>query len=308
MVCVVPMKFRWAFAAALLFCAATPRSHGDLFAWTYTTDLEEKGEFEFEQWLTARWGKEHGNYSVIDLREEVEYGLTDNFQIALYLNHRYTYANNDVPAENPTHPENRLLGVYKTGGEDVPASHNPTRPFDRYKVDSVSLEGIYRLLNPKERPVGLAVYFEPTIGDDERELEWKLILQENWLGDRFVWALNMNYDLEFEKAENGYEYDGIFQWFTGISYRLHRKWSAGLEFWNHHEFADATVHEHSAYFMGPTIHHAHEHWWATLGFVHQLPICQAFSHENKQFAAHDGYIFGDEHEKYYVRLRVGLEF
>src|SRR6266702_1189418 len=24
-----------------------------------------------------------------------------------------------------------------------------------------------------------------------------------------------------------------------------------LEFWNHHEFADATVHKHSAYFVGP---------------------------------------------------------
>ena len=28
----------------------------------------------------------------------------------------------------------------------------------------------------------------------------------------------------------------------------------------------------------------------------------------KEFAAHDGYIFGDEHEKYYVRLRVGFNF
>lgn len=64
-------------------------------------------------------------------------------------------------------------------------------------------------------------------------------------------------------------------------------WSAGLEFWNHHEFADAT---------------------ATLGFLRQLPIGQAFSHENKEFAVHNNYILGDEHEKYYVRLRVGFDF
>jgi len=73
-------------------------------------------------------------------------------------------------------------------------------------------------------------------------------------------------------------------------------WSAGLEFWNHHEFADATVHEHSAYFVGPTIHYEGQRWFATLGFLHQLPIGQAFSHENKEFVAHDGYILGDEHE------------
>jgi hypothetical protein len=51
-----------------------------------------------------------------------------------------------------------------------------------------------------------------------------------------------------------YETGGIFEWFTGISYRFGRNWSAGFEFWKHHEFADATVHEHSAYFVGPRIH------------------------------------------------------
>ena len=32
------------------------------------------------------------------------------------------------------------------------------------------------------------------------------------------------------------ELDGVFEWFTGASYRLARSCSAGLEFWNHHEF------------------------------------------------------------------------
>jgi len=309
MLCIVAMKFRSAFAVAVLFCASATRSPAAVFAWTYTTDVASKGEVEFEQWVTARSEKEHGNYNAIDFREEFEYGVTDNFQLALYLNHRYVYANSDVPAEDPAHPENRLPGRYKTGGEDVRGSHNPARPFDDYRFESVSFEGIYRLLSPYKDPIGLAMYFEPTIGDDEKELEWKVILQKNWFEDRLVWALNINYELEFEKAdEGGYERDGIFEWFTGVSYRFIRNWSAGLEFWNRHEFADATVHEHSAYFIGPTIHYGGERWWATLGFLHQLPIGQAFSHEDKEFAAHNGYIFGDEHEKYYVRLRVGFEF
>ena len=76
-------------------------------------------------------------------------------------------------------------------------------------------------------------------------MEWKILLQKNWLEDRLVWALNINYELEFEKEDEGeWERDGVFEWFTGISYRFIRNWSAGLEFWNHHEFADATVHEH----------------------------------------------------------------
>jgi hypothetical protein len=34
--------------------------------------------------------------SVLDFHEELEYGLTDDFQIALYLNHHYVDANDEV--------------------------------------------------------------------------------------------------------------------------------------------------------------------------------------------------------------------
>lgn len=63
-------------------------AHESIFAWTYTPDLTRKGDGEFEQWVTARWEKEHGSYCVIDFREEFEYRVTDNFQVALCLNHR----------------------------------------------------------------------------------------------------------------------------------------------------------------------------------------------------------------------------
>jgi hypothetical protein len=302
------MKFRLIFAAATLFGVSTAHGHEAIFSWTYTTDLTPKGHGEFEQWITMRWEKAHGTYSVIDFREEFEYGVTDNFQLAIYLNHHYVNANDDIPVADPARPKKLLPGRFETGGEDVHAGHNPETPFDSYHFESVSLEGIYRLLSPYKDPIGLALYFEPSVGDQETELEWKILLQKNWLEDRLVWALNVNYELEYEKAEDGYERDGMFEWFTGLSYRFVRNCSAGLEFWNHHEFADATVHEHSAYFLGPTIHYGGERWWATLGFLHQLPIGQAFSQDNKEFAAHDGYIFGDEHEKYYVRFRVGINF
>ena len=69
-------------------------------------------------------GKEHGIYNVFDFREEFEYGVTDNLQIALYLNHHYVNADDDVPAEDPKHPGRRLPGMYETG-EDVHAGHDP---------------------------------------------------------------------------------------------------------------------------------------------------------------------------------------
>ncbi len=308
MLCISAMNIRLTFAAALVCCASVAHAHEAIFSWTYTTDLTPQGHGEFEQWVTARWEKAHGTYQVFDFREEFEYGVTDNFQLALYLNHHYVDASNDIPVADPAHPKKLLPGRFETGGEDVHAGHDPATPFQSYHFSSVSLEGIYRLLSPYKDPLGLALYFEPSVGDQETELEWKVILQKNWLEDRLVWALNVNYELEYEKAEDGYERDSMFEWFTGLSYRFVRNWSAGLEFWNHHEFADATVHEHSAYFVGPTIHYGGERWWATLGFLHQLPIGEAFSQDNKQFAVHDGYIFGDEHEKYYLRLRFGINF
>ena len=205
---------------------------------------------------------------------------------------------------NPAHRKKVLPGVYETGD----AGHDPATPFGSYHFESVSFESIYRLLSPYKAPLPLALYFEPSLGDQETVLEWKILLQ-NWLEDRLVSALNINYELEFEKEEEGeWERDGVFEWFTGISYRFIRNWSAALEFWNHHEFADATVHEHSAYFIGPTIHYGGQRWWASIGFLRQLPTGQAFNQDNKEFAAHDGYIFGDEHEEYYVRLKVGFNF
>jgi hypothetical protein len=98
--------------------------------------------------MTARWEKEHGIYNVFDFREEFDYGVTDNLQIALYLNHHYVNADDDVPAEDPKHPGRRLPGVYETGGEDVHAGHDPSTPFDSYHFESVSFEAIYRVLKP----------------------------------------------------------------------------------------------------------------------------------------------------------------
>src|SRR2546421_1032259 len=77
------MKFRLALAVVLLFpfpshVPMKPSSHG-----LTRPILLPKRRWEFEQWVTSRWEKEHGTYSVLDFREELEYGLTDDFQIAL---------------------------------------------------------------------------------------------------------------------------------------------------------------------------------------------------------------------------------
>ena len=281
----------------------------ETFAWTYTTDLVPKGKMELEHKMTTRLGKEHGTYRAWDFREELEYGVTDRFQAALYFNHHYAKASNSVPSEDPNNPGRRLAETYETGGEDVHPGHDPAVPFSSYHFDSVSGEFIYRLLSPYKDPIGVALYMEPSVGSRDAELEWKLILHKTWLEDQWTWAFNANYALEFEREANDeWERDAAFEWLTGLAYRFMPRWSAGVEFWNHHEFAKATVHEHSAYFLGPTLHYGAKNWWVTVGFLHQLPLGQAFTADQKEFAKHDGYIFGEEHEKYYYRFKVGFDF
>ena len=61
------MKFRLTFVAAILLGISATHAHEAIFSWTYTTDLTPKGHGEFEQWITTRWEKEHGSYSVIGI-------------------------------------------------------------------------------------------------------------------------------------------------------------------------------------------------------------------------------------------------
>jgi len=80
-------------------------------------------------------------------------------------------------------PSKQTPGAYETGGEDVHDGHDPAIPFDSYHFESASLELIYRVLSPYKHPIGLALYFESAVGDQETELEFKLLLQKNWFED-----------------------------------------------------------------------------------------------------------------------------
>jgi hypothetical protein len=123
---------------------ATPAFAGSIFAWTYTTDLLPKGKWEIEHWTTARLQKENGTYNAVDFREEFEFGVTENFQAALYLNHHYVRANNNFPVEDPSNPGQRLPGQYETGGEDVHPGHDKSTPYQSQNFGSISTEFIYR--------------------------------------------------------------------------------------------------------------------------------------------------------------------
>jgi len=139
--------------------------------------------------------------------------------------------------------------------------------------------------NPLVDPIGLALYVEPTWGPRNKELEFKLILQKNFLDDRLIWATNFVTALENNKRGSSVEKATEVDFLTGLSYRFMNNWSAGLEARNHREFTGYGygVANHSAWFLGPNIHYATKSWWmahyasvhkkmATIGNEHSLII------------------------------------
>ena len=283
------------------------------FAWTYTTDVQPKGTWELEQWATVRVGKQGGKYRLGEYRTEIEYGVTDNFQVAYYLN---TYSVN-ASATNR---------AGETAGPYVPENIDKSQPYRRgLNYDSSSLEFIWRLMNPYTDAFGLALYYEPKFGPQRKEHEFKLLLQKNFLDDRLVLAGNIVTAYEWNRKTGDpaaaptdasfsprIERAAEVNYWLAASYRFRPKWFAGAEFWNHREFNCHTVYkrecaEHSAYFLGPTVHYAEKNWWVTISLLHQLPQGRCYNAEQCNVTS-GGRIYGDEHERNMFRFKVGIPF
>ncbi|HWU44244.1 MAG TPA: DUF6662 family protein, partial [Bdellovibrio sp.] len=167
---------------ALLFAfLLSPLAHASegMFGYIYTAETTPGDQWEYEQMQTWRTGKARGEYNALDVRFEMEYGITDQLQGSVYLNTSY----------------NKIHNVYDS--EDVSKNLSDKNEFN---VNGVSFEFLYRILSPYKDGMGLAVYLEPEIavrdaetGDDkiERAVEGRLILQKNFLDDTLITAFNL---------------------------------------------------------------------------------------------------------------------
>jgi hypothetical protein len=226
-----------ASGAGLLPAPATDR----LFTYTYEPETMPQGGMEFEQWITSRAGRTgavgEDKFHRWDLREELEYGVSDNYTISLYLN---------------TKSESYVDSM----GED----------FSQFSFDGISLENKYLVLNPADHAVGLALYLEPSFAGDEAELEQKIILGQRH-GD-WKWALNLTHATEWEdnfEATVG-EVEGSF----GIARHLNANWAIGLEARCNSDIEEYENWESTAVYVGPTISYRTDKWWAGLSIMPQV--------------------------------------
>lgn len=227
-----------ALAAALTNSAqATDR----LFTYSYEPETMPEGAMEFEQWVTLRTqrSKKVGqeNFNRWDLREELEYGVTDNYTVSLYLNtESQSFRNSDGENES------------------------------EFSFKGFSLENKVMVLNPAEHAVGLSLYLEPTFAGDEAELEQKLILGQRH-GD-WKWAVNLSHATEWE--DNLRESEAELEGTIGIGRFLNSRWAVGLELRSLTKIPHYEEVETTSLHLGPVISYRQDKWWAALTVLPQI--------------------------------------
>jgi hypothetical protein len=261
----------WA-VALLAGMTMAARADDQPFITLYTTDIDSQFEKEIEQSLYWSHQKPHQAFNGWLSRTEFEYGVTDDFQISAYFNHEWE---NSQP-----HP---------SAGED------------HWQATSVSGEAIYRFLNPYFDPIGLAVYFEPTFGDNAREAEAKLLLQKNFFNSNLRVAANINFENTWEREDGDWHKGSAAEFYAGAAYNITPEWSVGVEFNNENDFDGLFGNSHNgtnAYYFGPTISYVGLPFVVRLGTQFQMPWASA--HDQTPGVISGGYLTDDE------RLRLGF--
>src|ERR1051325_3056202 len=214
-----------------------------LFTFTYEPVTMVAGAAEVEQWVTLGVGRAsqsgQGNYNRWDFRTELEHGITDTWQAALYLNYSHE-SFFDATALDPN--------------------------MSQFSFKGVSLENIVNIVNPANHAVGVSLYLEPRYSGEEAEIETKIILGQRH-GD-WKWSLNLTHAVEWE--DNLHALEGEFGASFGIARTFGKKWSVGVEALSVTKVPDYKEFETTAIYLGPVVSYRSEKWWATMTVMPQV--------------------------------------
>jgi hypothetical protein len=207
------------------------------FTYVYEVTTSPPGDVEIENWVTWKTRKpdDHG-FDQVEFRHELEWGITDKLQAAIYLAD-WNYHRGNSAAER---------GFTYSGS---------------------ALELIYNFTNPVADPIGLAVYQEFQIGYRRFESESKLLAQKNFW--KFVVAYNATLEAEWE-GENLAERQGEFQQSLGVSYETSPHLLFGFECLHEVAFPNWSEAESAKFFAGPNVSVRAGKYWGTLTALAQL--------------------------------------
>lgn len=254
-----------------------------LFAYTYQSNVLNKGDFDLEFWNTLSTGKV-GAYSPyafgqhLDQRLELEVGLGKNWQTAFYFNsERFDFAD--------------------TSATDLSSE---------LKV-SFSSEWKWKLSDPVANRIGFAVYEELEFGGNNVEFETKLIFDKRWSKDLFAFNIISQYEIEkvikrednITKAE--WESSSPIELDFGYLHFFKPELAFGLEIKNNNDINKENGWMNSVWFAGPAFHVSIDKFFINLSALPQI----ANVHKT-DFAPGSRDLNG--HEALEVRVLAGYSF
>jgi hypothetical protein len=227
-----------AAVAALIELTATTDAGQRRFAYSYESTTAAKGEIEIENWVTYKHRAGEGkDLDQFDFRHELEFGVTDRLQLAVYVAD-WTYNSSDTEHKS------------------------------RYQHSGV--EAIYNLTNPTTSFLGSAVYLEALIGEEAFEVEGKLLFEKNFGAWTIVYNVGMEAEWEGEKFGSYDERNGEFFQSVGVAYDVTKNFSVGAELLHEVEMEDWGHSGPAMVFAGPNMSFRAGRFFATIAGLFQL--------------------------------------
>ena len=205
------------------------------FVYSYEATTAPKGLLEVEQWFTFKDYEDRQRY---EFRTEVEYGVTDRFQLGLYLSD-WRYTDNDDGTDK---------AEWRTAG----------------------LEAIYSLTDPNKDFIGSAVYGEVLVGPEKFALEGKLLLQKNFGPLALVYNFVLEAEWEGESLRDLDERVGVIENSLGVSYQVNPSFFIGAEALHEVEFEDWEDAGDNVFYAGPNVSFRQGNFFATAAGLFQL--------------------------------------
>jgi hypothetical protein len=228
---------KYIFAGIVLIAFSTATSAQDrIFAYTYQTNVLNKGDFDIEFQNTLATGK-NGRYSPyvfgrhLDQRLEFEVGLGKKVQTSFYLN-------------------SELFNYADTSSNDLN---------QELKI-SFSNEWKLKISDPVANAIGFALYEELEFGGNNFESETKLIFDKRWQNDLLAFNIVGKYEIEREILRAGnitkseWMHNSPIELNFGYMHFFKPDISFGLEIRNNNDITKEDGWINSVLFAGPAFH------------------------------------------------------
>ena len=294
---------RTLMAAAIVTASLSTPAFADenLLGYVRGAETLPKGAGEIYQFFTERSDKGAGHYRALDTKTEIEYGVTDRFQVSAELNGLSV----------------RTRGLLIDG-------YIPQDKHSNLQFRGVELSAKYNFLSPAKDDFGLSgivalefARLDPHSGQKKREIEFstELQAQKYFLEGQLVWIGNLGIRAAREKRSAIANLPDGFEWptspedeittkiGTGLSYRFAPGWYIGGELLREAEYETDVGLERWTLFGGPSLHWAGNKFWATVTAFHQIK-----GGGEKFDAQNDRSLHLIEKTKNEVRVKLGYNF